>query len=82
MARGTRRKSSEINTNGKASTGKASMVFDFLDILINQKVTMRLPLAFATVALLPFAQAGTDGHTYKKGEHVELWVNKVRLTWH
>jgi hypothetical protein len=42
---------------------------------------MRLPIAVAAAAalVLPFAQAGTDDHKYKKLEHVELWVNKVRL---
>ena len=30
-------------------------------------------LCFVATAL-----AGTSDHTYKKGEHVELWVNKVR----
>jgi len=41
---------------------------------------MKLPLAFAAAAALIFqcAEAGTDDHRYKKGEHVELWVNKVR----
>lgn len=43
---------------------------------------MRLPLVVAATAafLLPYVpvQAGTDNHRYKKGEHVELWVNKVR----
>jgi transmembrane 9 superfamily protein 3 len=43
-------------------------------------ITMRLPLvvvALAAAAVLPFGQAGTYDHRYKKGEHVELWVNKV-----
>lgn len=47
---------------------------------INLFETMRLPLviaAAAAVAVFPNAQAGTDDHRYKKGEHVELWVNKV-----
>jgi hypothetical protein len=41
---------------------------------------MRLPLTVAAAAalILQCAQAGTEDHTYKKGEHVELWVNKVR----
>lgn len=41
---------------------------------------MKLPLAVATAValLLSYTEAGTDDHRYKKGEHVELWVNKVR----
>jgi hypothetical protein len=42
---------------------------------------MRLPLVFtAAVAalVLQISEAGVDDHRYKKGEHVELWVNKVR----
>lgn len=38
---------------------------------------MRYLLALATALLLPCAQANSDDHRYKKGEHVELWVNKV-----
>ena len=38
---------------------------------------MRLPLGVAAALLLPCVQGGTDDHRYKKGEHVELWVNKV-----
>ena len=33
--------------------------------------------AAATALLLQSVQAGTSDHRYKKGEHVELWVNKV-----
>ena len=44
---------------------------------------MRLPLvlsaAVAAVLFSPPAHAGTDDHRYKQGEHVELWVNKVRF---
>ena len=41
---------------------------------------MRLPFAVAAAAalILQCADAGTDDHRYKKDEHVELWVNKVR----
>ncbi len=38
---------------------------------------MRLPLVVAAAFLLQCAQASGDDHRYKKGEHVELWVNKV-----
>lgn len=40
---------------------------------------MRLSLLVAAVtALVPhLADAGTSDHTYKKDEHIELWVNKV-----
>ena len=41
---------------------------------------MRLPLvaiAATAASLFQTSQAGTDDHRYKKGEHVELWVNKV-----
>lgn len=38
---------------------------------------MRIPLGVAAALLLPCVQGGTDDHRYKKGEHVELWVNKV-----
>ena len=37
-----------------------------------------LPLAVAVAGLLQYVQAGTYDHRYKKGEHVELWVSKVR----
>jgi hypothetical protein len=35
----------------------------------------------AAVALcgLSFVLGSTDDHRYKDGEHVELWVNKVRF---
>ena len=40
---------------------------------------MRLPLAIAAAALiLQVSEAGTDNHRYKEGDHIELWVNKVR----
>jgi len=32
---------------------------------------------FLVSTLLGLASAGTSTHTYKKGEHIELWVNKV-----
>ena len=41
---------------------------------------MRLPLtvvAAVAALIIPGTLAGTDDHGYKKGEHVELWVNKV-----
>ena len=41
---------------------------------------MRLPLtvvAAVAALIIPGTLAGTDDHVYKKGEHVELWVNKV-----
>lgn len=42
---------------------------------------MRLPLVVAAAAALifPSVDADTKDHRYKSGEHVELWVNKVRL---
>ena len=44
-----------------------------------QALTMRLPLAIAAAALtLQVAECGTDNHKYKEGDHIELWVNKVR----
>ena len=36
-------------------------------------VVISLPLLLA-----PAARGGTSDHRYKPGEHVELWVNKVR----
>lgn len=41
---------------------------------------MKLPLLAAAVAALvsQIAEADTSDHRYKKGEHIELWVNKVR----
>jgi len=43
---------------------------------------MRCPLlvglAVVAVSFFPHGLAGTADHRYKKGEHVELWVNKVR----
>jgi len=44
---------------------------------------MRLSLIFAAAALaiaasfLQASEAGSTDHKYKKGEHIELWVNKV-----
>jgi hypothetical protein len=32
------------------------------------------------LASLSTVQAGTSDHRYKPDEHVELWVNKVRIT--
>jgi hypothetical protein len=34
--------------------------------------------AAATALILQSVQADTSNHKYKKEEHVELWVNKVR----
>jgi hypothetical protein len=34
--------------------------------------------AAATALILQTVQADTSDHKYTKGEHVELWVNKVR----
>ena len=41
---------------------------------------MRVPFTAAAAAslILTCAEASTEDHRYKKGEHVELWVNKVR----
>jgi hypothetical protein len=36
-------------------------------------VLLSLPLLLA-----PLVRGGTSDHRYKPGEHVELWVNKVR----
>eukprot|EP00980_Cylindrotheca_fusiformis_P013909 scaffold3618_cov129-Cylindrotheca_fusiformis.AAC.9 len=45
----------------------------------SSRVKMRLPLVVVAAAALIIhpASAGTGDHKYKKGEHVELWVNKV-----
>ena len=47
------------------------------------KPNMRLPLVVAAAAALifPSVEADTLDHKYKKDEHVELWVNKVRFNW-
>jgi hypothetical protein len=29
-------------------------------------------------SMIPLVRGGTADHRYKSGEHVELWVNKVR----
>ena len=39
---------------------------------------MKLSLLIAAVAAL-CVQADTTDHKYKKEEHIELWVNKVRF---
>ena len=39
---------------------------------------MKLSLLIAAVAAL-CVQADTTDHKYKKDEHIELWVNKVRF---
>ena len=49
-------------------------------IVAKERPTMRLPLtvvAAVAALIIPGTLAGTDDHVYKKGEHVELWVNKV-----
>jgi hypothetical protein len=41
---------------------------------------MKLSLFVAAVAALATqTKADTSDHKYKQGEHIELWVNKVRL---
>lgn len=40
-------------------------------------VMSKLSLIIKSLCLC-VALAGTDDHRYKQGEHVELWVNKVR----
>ncbi len=39
---------------------------------------MKLSLLIAAVAAL-YVEADTTDHKYKKEEHIELWVNKVRF---
>jgi len=57
------------------SSGDANIVH----FLFPLSTMMRLlPLAVAVAGLLQYVQAGTYDHRYKKGEHVELWVSKVR----
>lgn len=43
-------------------------------------VTTMLGLLVLVSALVGHSWAGTSDHRYQKGEHVELWVNKVRET--
>jgi hypothetical protein len=50
-----------------------------LHCLVGLKIMLPLVIVAAAALILQPASAGTSDHRYKKGEHVELWVNKVRL---
>mmetsp|Transcript_12522 Transcript_12522/g.29046 ORF Transcript_12522/g.29046 Transcript_12522/m.29046 type:complete len:81 (+) Transcript_12522:56-298(+) len=40
---------------------------------------MRVASLFLSLSIVGVCQADTSDHRYKKGEHVELWVNKVGM---
>jgi hypothetical protein len=40
---------------------------------------MRIKCLIRLSLLLTVTLAGTSDHKYEQGEHVELWVNKVRF---
>jgi hypothetical protein len=45
-------------------------------MIVIQRYTALLLLVTICMVTTP-TKAGTSNHRYKKGEHVELWVNKV-----
>ena len=64
---------------GFSPRGPQSFIASLATTLLRFLLMMRLlPLAVAVAGLLQYVQAGTYDHRYKKGEHVELWVSKVR----
>jgi hypothetical protein len=64
-----------------APAGYYASSADHCTIYHSVGLKMRLPLVIVAAAalILQPASAGTSDHRYKKEEHVELWVNKVRL---